>query len=234
MNESDMYLRQSAKKRGTIGTKETYVAFVLDESGSMGSCVDVAISGFNEQLNVIQEEGHHGGRNFVSLYKFGCRPDSRPRRVFKNKSPSDLVPLSRDNYSPFGCTPMRDGIGMAISDLEQYDKDDGVNRAFLVVTFTDGLENASSEWSVEQLKEKQNALQDKGNWTFVVLGSTVDPTQFGENEGIFLGNLGSYDTPEESMAVASASLAMYYTTSRSGGETSSPTYLVNTGHTTEK
>jgi hypothetical protein len=205
--------------------KETYVAFVLDESGSMNSCVHEAITGFNEQLNVIKEQGHHGGVNFVSLYKFGCRPDSKPRRVFKNKRPSMLKKLTRQNYSPFGGTPMRDGVGMALSDLMQYDKDDGVNRAFLVMVFTDGYENASVEWSIEQLNEHTEQLQERGNWTISYIGNKVDPNSFDETLFVYTGNIAYATNMYDASQIASESLSAYYVGTRSAGMTQTSTFV---------
>ncbi len=209
--------------------KETYVAFVIDESGSMSGEEDAVISGFNEQLNIIKDQQDQGGDVFVGLYKFGTRPDSRPRRLFKDKRPNDLLPLSRKNYAPFGNTPMRDGVGMALLDLMQHDEeDDGVNRAFLVVVFTDGFENASKEWDAKQLAEKIEALQDTGRWTISYIGTNVDPTKFAETQYVPFSNIISTPTVAGGMAVASASMSNYFSATRGRGGTSTSNYVTPT------
>ncbi len=232
-SDRDKYLIHPVIRDKATGHKQTYVAFVLDESGSMGSCVNETLNGFNEQLNVIREEGHYGGMNFVSLYKFGCRPDSRPRRVFKNKKVSEMRDLSRENYSPFGMTPLRDGVGMALSDLEQHDKDDDVNRAFLVVVFTDGYENASVEWAAQQLSERMRDLQDRGNWTITYIGNEVDPLTFDETQFVYAGNMAMSMDVATGMEIATSSLKNYYSTTRAGGATATCSYLVEDKSTSD-
>lgn len=233
-SDTDKYLKKpDIRKVVNINVKQTYVAFVLDESGSMGSCVNETLNGFNEQLNVIREEGHHGGTNFVSLYKFGCRPDSRPRRVFKNKRVSEMKDLSQANYSPFGMTPLRDGVGMALSDLEQYDTDDGINRAFLVVVFTDGYENASKEWAAQQLSERMRDLQDRGNWTITYIGNQVDPLSFDETQFVYDGNMCFTMDAASGMEIATSSLKNYFSTTRAGGATATCSYLVEDKSTSD-
>ena len=97
--------------------KETYVAFVLDESGSMNGKEESVIKGFNDQLRVLQKRQSEAGSVKVALYKFGSPPDSRPRRLFRDKAPEEIRDLSRDNYNPSMWTPLNDAVAMAINEL---------------------------------------------------------------------------------------------------------------------
>lgn len=51
--------------------KRTYIAFVLDESGSMQQDIGVTIAGFNAQVDIVQENNELGGDTKVSLITFG-------------------------------------------------------------------------------------------------------------------------------------------------------------------
>jgi len=128
---------------------------------------------------------------------------------------------------------------MALEDLSQYDRDDGVNRAFLVLVFTDGYENASVEWSASQLNERTRQLQDRGNWTISYIGNKVDPNAFEHAQFVYDGNIAFAANMSQASEIATAGLSTYYCTTRSGGgmQTSSfaePTSAIADSVTNEK
>ena len=184
--------RKPRLSKAGSSTKLTYVCFVLDESGSMGSCRDATIDGFNEQVNAVRQNAKSGGKTSVSLFRFGCPPDSLPREFYFDKPVSDLLGISRETYSPHGNTPMYDAIGLALTRLETLPQTD--NTGFLVIVVSDGQENASQEWTSGRLAEKVKALQDSGKWTFVYIGANQDLTQVRETFGLHVGNMMGYDS----------------------------------------
>ena len=154
-----------------MAKKQTHVALVLDSSGSMGSMKDAAIELFNAQADTVHDARKKGGKTRVSFVLFG-ETDPTVRLAFKNRRTKDVPRLNADTYNPQAMTPMRDGIGLAIETLAKRD-DGGDDTAFLVVVVTDGMENASSEWSAERLSARVNELQATGRWTFAVYGSNI-------------------------------------------------------------
>jgi hypothetical protein len=169
------------------GEKRTHVAFVLDESGSMGSIWEAAIDGFNEQVNAVKENADKGGDTTVSQWRFGCPPDARPKEIYFEQPVSALLPISQETYQPFGMTPMYDGLGMALTKLEPLDKAGDVG--FLIVLVSDGQENASKEWDSTMVASKIKQLQDTGRWTFVYIGANHDLADVSKHLGIPLGNM---------------------------------------------
>jgi len=68
---------------------------------------------------------------------------------------------------------MYDGVMRAIEILESSD-DGGSDTAFLVVVFSDGLENSSTDYEASDVAEAISRLEDTGRWTFVYIGANQD------------------------------------------------------------
>jgi hypothetical protein len=144
----------------------TYVAIVLDKSGSMQTILDATINGFNSQVDSIVKEAV--GKVFLSLVTFNTFVEP----VFWNQHPSYLTKLSRENYRPYGWTALYDAVGYTINRLE-YTAEDVGNSAFLVIIVSDGEENSSQQFKYNLpgiIKQKQQT----GRWTFVYVGSGHD------------------------------------------------------------
>ncbi len=153
--------------------KKTHVIFVLDTSGSMGSCRDDAIGGFNAQLELLKNRQNDLGKTDVSLVLFGLSGPESVSVVKRAVSVDSVEPLTAKTYTPQGWTPMRDGIGAGIALGELLDGH-GTDESFLLITITDGQENASKEWTAVQLAERIKKLREEGRWTFQILGANID------------------------------------------------------------
>jgi len=194
----------------------THVLFVLDSSGSMASRKTETINTFNAQVEKIKSELPKLGKTDVSLVFFG--ETAAPVRVAQRCVPIDSVALLNDaTYLPQGYTPMRDGIGTALSIGEAVDNK-GENEAFLLICITDGAENASREWTPSALAAKVEALRGTNRWTFQVLGTNIDFTNV-KDFGIARSEYSNF----KSMNVANESLTdslSRYAHSRSLGKSS--------------
>lgn len=147
----------------TIG--DTYIAIVLDGSGSMSSEIDTTITGVNEIIDLMKaEKTKLNGKVKVSLVVFRNREGEV---VYFNEDADKASHLNHENYIPSGSTPMYDGIGQAIKLIDGVIKE---KDAALVYIFTDGYENSSSIWKREDIQELQKEREDAGNWTFVFQG----------------------------------------------------------------
>ena len=77
--------------------------------------------------------------------------------------------LTAQLYHVRGNTALLDAIGATVSSIVDVPDD-----RFIVITFTDGHENASREWTrdaVARLIRERKAL---GNWTFGFFGADID------------------------------------------------------------
>ena len=189
---------------------KTYVALVLDKSGSMNSIRTEALQAFNEQLNTIKAMQTKTMDVFVGLTEFGSYAKS-----MKLVGKADQVsPLTLDDYIPDGMTAMYDGVMMAVTDLEKAaagcKPTDDV--AFLVCIVSDGHENASKITSAT-LAEKLQALQASGKWTITYLGANQDLTKISETLSIPKGNTQVFTANADGMLFGStmqvSSLASY-------------------------
>lgn len=203
--------------------RKTYVALVLDRSGSMGTMQDQAISLFNEQLQTIKNAPAEAGESLVTLVTFASIVEN-PIRVAQ---PTAIQPLNRATYHPGGSTAMYDGMGQAINLLSQYDKE-GDDVAFLVVTITDGQENASREFTGAKLSEMIRRLKATGRWTFTVAGANINVDALATTLNIEYANVMAFNADTEGFQTMSAStsrgLNSYYGARAAGAQASSTFY----------
>ena len=213
--------------------KKTYIAFVLDTSGSMSEMREAAIAMFNEQRDTIHRTRKDGGRTRASLILFGLTGGhslGEVKVIHDNEKTRNIPTLTGDTYRPQGLTPMRDGVGKAIKILSKHD-DGGKDTAFLVIVITDGLENHSSKWSAERLSKRVTKLQNTGRWTFVIYGAeNLDLAELQETAGLGSvpdGNISTFVPDSGGVHQASAALSVEttsYMSDRIRGNTATTTF----------
>lgn len=156
-------------------TMNVYNLLIIDESGSMHSIYDQALSGINETISGIRnaQADYPNQSQYVSVVTF------EGHGMGGVKTRRDRVPVSKvqdmtgDDYRPGGCTPLYDAMGQAVSHL-----DSCINEgdAVLVTVITDGEENSSSEYSGKAVKELVSRQREKG-WTFAYIGANQDAVE---------------------------------------------------------
>ena len=152
---------------------QVYNLIILDKSGSMSSIANAAIVGFNETVGSIrsaQERFKDTQEHFVSLMIF-CNCE---KRLVYDKVPVDKVKeLTKREYNPCCCTPLYDAMGISINGLFNYIKDKEDATA-VVTVITDGLENASKEYSGKAIKALVERMKDEEGWNFAYIGTNQD------------------------------------------------------------
>lgn len=142
---------------------------ILDESGSMHSIYQPALTGVNETLQTIREaqKEHPEQEHFVSLIAFDS---NHYNQIYKNSPADKAEDITREQYRPGGCTPLFDAMGRAITGLRNYaDKNDVV----LVTIITDGYENASHEYDGKAIKALVEEMKSH-DWVFTYIGANQD------------------------------------------------------------
>lgn len=174
------------------GTNGTLIAVILDESGSMKSCWDSTINGFNEFVQG-QRAAESAGKAYLTLVKFDS---PQITTVYENTVIDQVPQLCKNTYSPRGGTNLMDAIGVTMSRINTFLN--GIPQAerpgVLVVIITDGAENASREFHGEQIKSMVSSAEKQGDWTFTFLGANVDAFAMGASFGMNASNTASYDT----------------------------------------
>ena len=149
---------------------------ILDESGSMGSIRKQALSGANETIMTIRnsQKSMPDLRHRLSFVTFDSRSDGKDVRTIIDDMPIDEVrDLTEEDYQPMGCTPLYDAMGLSLAALQQKVKAD---EHVLVTIITDGLENASHEYSGKAIKSIVGLLREKG-WVFAYIGANQDAVE---------------------------------------------------------
>jgi Mg-chelatase subunit ChlD len=166
--------------------------FLLDRSGSMESCWDDTIGGFNAFLN---EQKATGGT--LTLIQF----DHEYQLTYERVKIEEVATMSRETYKPRGSTALLDAIGRLVKDWK------GASNPSVVI-LTDGQENASHKFTKAHIKDLIEQ-KTKDGWTFAYLGANQDAFAEASSIGIAPGCTMNYDanrTPD-AMRVLSAAMS---------------------------
>ena len=144
---------------------------ILDESGSMQSIKTTIIQGFNELVQTIQgiEKQFPEQEHFISFISF----NGLGQKLLHFMDPaSKLKQINDKSYNPDASTPLFDAMGFSINKLKQsLQGQTDIN--VLVTVLTDGEENASKEFSVNDIKKLVEELK-QSRWTFTYIGTDHD------------------------------------------------------------
>ena len=157
----------------TTPKTQVYNLIILDKSGSMSSIAKAAIAGFNETVGGIrsaQERFKDTQEHFVSLMIF-CNCEKA--MVYDMVPVAEVKELTSKEYQPCCCTPLYDAMGISINALHKAIKDKEDATA-VVTVITDGLENASKEYSGQAIKALVERMKDEEGWNFAYIGTNQD------------------------------------------------------------
>jgi len=158
--------------------KEMDIVFLLDRSGSMANNVKDTIGAYNSYLKK-QKEKKYNSKITTILF------DNEYEILYKRESITEVKELTEKEYYVRGCTALLDAIGKSITDLDKVSKN---NKVLFVIT-TDGLENASKNYTKEQIKE---LIIGHSNWEFLYIGADIDSYSEGTSLGISHNNIANY------------------------------------------
>lgn len=129
------------------------------------------IQGFNELVQTIHgiEKQFPEQEHFVSFLTF----NSLGKRLLHFMEPAGrLKQIDDKSYNPDASTPLYDAMGFGINKLKlALDGQSDYN--VLVTILTDGEENASIEFSGNDIKKLVEELK-QNNWTFTYIGTDHD------------------------------------------------------------
>jgi len=148
----------------------TYIAIVLDRSGSMTDIAQETICGFNAFL---EEQKSVKGKVKITLVQF----DHEYQTVYEAVDILNAPKLNHETYVPRGMTALLDAIGKTIkrtrNKIEILPENERPEKIIFVV-ITDGYENHSRHFSRQQIFEKINKMEKKHGWDFIFLGANQD------------------------------------------------------------
>ncbi len=151
--------------------KITEMVFVLDASGSMHGLEKDTVGGVN---SILQEQKNlqNGDTVYVSTVFF-----NHASRVIHDRAElSKIALMTERDYTVGGSTALYDALGNAmkhISNIHKYARAEDVPEKTMFVVMTDGMENASRQYTQEQVKKMIQDKQD-GGWEFLFLAANID------------------------------------------------------------
>ena len=166
----------------------TEIVFILDRSGSMAGLEDDTIGGFNA---MIEKQKKEAGEALVSTVLFDNHTDVIHDRVDIQK----VAPMTREEYYVRGCTALLDAVGRAIhhiGNVHKYAREEDRPEKTLFVITTDGMENASREYTYDHLKAMIQRQQAKYGWEFLFLGANIDAAKEAARFGIHADRAANY------------------------------------------
>lgn len=158
----------------------TEVVFILDRSGSMSGLEGDTIGGFN---SMIEKQKKEEGEALVSTILFDNYSEVLHDRVEVSK----IEPLTDRDYTVRGCTALLDAIGGAIhhiGNVHKYARNEDVPEHTIFIITTDGMENASHQYSREKIKAMIERQKTKYGWEFLFLGANIDAIETARSYGI--------------------------------------------------
>lgn len=186
----------------TVQSDVVEIMVIADRSGSMERLRDDAIGGFN---TFLAEQKALDGKANLTLVLF----DDKYEVPVDRQDIQTVQPLTRETFVPRGMTAMNDAIGKALATLETYNP----KKAIICIN-TDGAENASREYTSQQVKEKIKAAEAKG-YQVVFLAANIDAFAAGGGLGIqakntvaFAANAAGVQDAYRSMSLAASSYRM--------------------------
>ena len=158
----------------------TELVFIIDRSGSMSGFEADTIGGFN---STIEKQRELDGKVYVSTVLF----DNVSKVIHDRVDIEKIKPMTRKDYRVGGCTALLDAIGGAIhhiGNVHKYAREEDVPDHTIFVITTDGMENASREYTSDKVKKMIRRQEDKYGWEFIFLAANIDAVETAENIGI--------------------------------------------------
>lgn len=167
----------------------TELVFILDRSGSMSGLESDTIGGYNAMLEKQKKET---GEAVITTVLF----DDRYELLHDRINLRGMAPITDKEYFVRGSTALLDAVGRTISKIVNEQKnaaeEERAEHVMFIIT-TDGMENASREFSYEKVRQMIEHEKSKYGWEFIFLGANIDAVASAERLGISRNRAANYN-----------------------------------------
>ena len=171
----------------------TELVFILDRSGSMSGLESDTIGGYNAMLEKQKKES---GEVIMTTVLF----DDRYELLHDRINLRGIVPITDKEYYVRGTTALLDAVGRTINKIGNAQKhtaeEERAEQVMFVIT-TDGMENASREFSYRKVRRMIEHQKSKYGWEFIFLGANIDAIATAERFGIDADRATNYNADSE-------------------------------------
>ena len=146
------------------------IVCIIDCSGSMDSIRSDAIGGFN---SFLREQKEHPDKALFTLVLF----NHKYNLIYNGIDLQTAEPLNDVSYVPSGTTALLDAVGRTIDDVGDRlgnTPEDRRPSKVIVAILTDGLENASRDYSRDRVFSMITHQREKYSWEFIFLAANQD------------------------------------------------------------
>ena len=153
--------------------------------------------GFN---SMIEKQKQVEGEAYVSTVLFSNESTVIYDRVDIQK----IEPMTDRQYTVGGCTALIDAIGGAIhhiGNVHKYAREEDIPEHTIFVITTDGLENASHNYTLQQVRKMVERQEKHYGWEFLFLGANMDAIQAASGLGIRPERAATYHCDEQDTAM---------------------------------
>lgn len=175
----------------------TELVMILDRSGSMSGLESDTIGGYN---GMLKKQRDTEGEVLVSTVLFDDCSE-----VLHDRVPLDKMPeMTAKDYYVRGCTALLDAVGGAIhhiGNVHKYAREEDRPEKTIFVITTDGMENASHQYSYARVKQMVERQKEKYGWEFLILGANIDAIETAGRFGISADRAANYHSDQEGTAL---------------------------------
>jgi len=190
--------------------------FVLDASGSMSGEIAEVLDEVNRQIRELKSKYEEIERPCrVTIVKF----DTVYTVLRDSERIQHMSEITPEEYFAGGMTALYDAIGLAVkrADARVNFKVRRGDAEALVVVFTDGGENASSEFTGHDIQALLKDYQEREGWDIALIGTDISAINDMERRSMKRDMMRNYRQNEKRRALynLSSSVSDYYSVSDS-------------------
>lgn len=182
--------------------EKTHIICVLDRSGSMASIIKDSIGGFN---SFLKEQKKLPDQATITVALF----DDQYELLYDSVDIKKAEEITKEKWIPRGMTALYDAIGKTINtEISKINTMPVIDRPtkILVIIVTDGEENASREYKLDQIKSLIKQREEQ-KWNFMYLAANQDAFSVGSSFGVSAGNTFNYTASSDGVVKMSQKMS---------------------------